>query len=381
MVVGTSLITTLLGLAGILLGLSILVQVIQESWKYMLSTKAAAYQRALFAFLGPWARELLRPGVVPDLQVNGPLQIWRRRPRGRLLPMDQTTLVAALERTAAPWTRRVLQALRAEAALQNGTAATLSPALDAAVEQLRATGKDSPGYASALEILRFLETWSSGDVGRTPGTAREPIDASKLITAFRQQFLPQIAEAERNFIQLDRNFEYIYRRRNTALTLLFAIGVVLALDIPIATLYRQAKGMTPEQAVTLAESARGVYDSLARLPRADSAATRQPDSVRAQEYLRLSRDILANLRRSANVGPGVTAGDTGFIWARVNQLRQQIRDGGFRWSLGYLLGCLVTALLISFGAPFWNDVAGALLRVSKGSSRVEVAPARTGGDT
>ena len=110
MTIGSSLLTTLLGLAGILLGLAIVVQVVQECWKYLLSTKASAYQRALFSFLGPWARELLRPGVLPDLQVDGPMQWWRQRPRGRLLPMDQPTLVAAMERTAAAPVRRMLAA-------------------------------------------------------------------------------------------------------------------------------------------------------------------------------------------------------------------------------------------------------------------------------
>ena len=375
MLIGTSLTSTLLGLVGILLGLSILVQVIQECWKYLFSTKAAAYQRALFAFLGPWARELVRPGVVPDLQVNGPLQKWRRRPRGRLQPMDQPTLVAALERTPAPWIRRVLQALRAEAELQNGRAEILSPAFSALLEQLRATGKDSPGYSSALEVLRFLGTWSSGDAD----PSRAPVDAGKVVTAFRQQFLPQITEVERSFTQLDRNFDYLYRRRNTALTFLFAIGVVVALDVPIATLYRQAKGMTPEQAVTLAESARSIYDSLNRLPRPSVPATRQADSVRAEEYHQLSRDILESLRQSASVGPGGTV-ETDFISARLSKLRRQMKDGGLRWVAGYLLGSLVTALLISFGAPFWNDVAGAVLRVSKGSRKVEIAPATIGGD-
>ncbi len=378
MLIGTSLISTLLGLVGILLGLSILVQVIQECWKYLLSTKGAAYQRALFAFLGPWARELLRPGVIPDLQINGPFQKWRRRPKGRLQQMDQSTLVAALERTAAPWIRRVLQALRAEADLQNGRGAALSPAFAAVLEQLRATGQDSPGYASAQEALRFLKKWSSDDTTQLSDTGAR-VDARKLITAFRQQFLPQITEVERTFTQLDRNFEYLYRRRNTALTFLFATSVVVALDAPIATLYRQAKGMTPEQAVTLGENARGVFDSLNRLPRASAPAARQADSVRADEYLRFSRDILEALRQSANVGTAVTA-ETDFLSARVNKLRQQIKDGGLRWAFGYLLGSLVTALLISFGAPFWNDVAGAVLRVSKGSRKVEIAPAQTGGD-
>jgi hypothetical protein len=365
----STLTTTLLGLAGILLGLAILVQVIQECWKYLLNTKAAAYQRAMFAYLGPWARELTRPGVLPDLQVDGPLQVWRRRPKGRLLPMDQQTLVAALERTAAPWIRRVLQTLRAEAELQSGKAQSLSPAFDTLVEQLRVTVRGSPGYASAQDILRFFDQWSLKPGKPNP----EGVDATKLVNAFREQFLPQVAEAERNFAQLDRNFEHVYRRRNTALTLLFALGVVLVLDMPIGAVYRQSKAMTPEQAVTLAEAARGVYDSLNQLSTVDSAKQRT-DSARAQEYLRFSNDILSSLRQSANLGPGPSATTSNYISARTSQLWGQLRAGGVGGSLGYLLECLVTALLISFGAPFWNDLAGAVLRVSKGSAKLRVAP-------
>ena len=63
MIIGSTLLTTILGLAGTFLGLAILVQVIQECWKYLFSTKSSGYERALFAFIGPWARQLMKPGV------------------------------------------------------------------------------------------------------------------------------------------------------------------------------------------------------------------------------------------------------------------------------------------------------------------------------
>ena len=40
-----SFLDTALGLAAMLLGLSLLAQVVQELWKYMLSTKASLYTR------------------------------------------------------------------------------------------------------------------------------------------------------------------------------------------------------------------------------------------------------------------------------------------------------------------------------------------------
>jgi hypothetical protein len=42
-------------------------------------------------------------------------------------------------------------------------------------------------------------------------------------------------------------------------------------------------------------------------------------------------------------------------------------------SWGYLVGCLVTGLLISFGAPFWNDLLGAL------GGKARPAPVGAGG--
>ena len=37
----------------------------------------------------------------------------------------------------------------------------------------------------------------------------------------------------------------------------------------------------------------------------------------------------------------------------------------------YLFGCVITAILICFGAPFWNDLAKSLLRIGKGGSAKE----------
>jgi hypothetical protein len=34
----------------------------------------------------------------------------------------------------------------------------------------------------------------------------------------------------------------------------------------------------------------------------------------------------------------------------------------------YLFWCIITAIFITFGAPFWNDIASSLLRIQKRTS-------------
>jgi len=86
-ILDNSLLTTLLTMAATFLGLSIVVQVIQELYKYLRSSKGRAYQLALKDFLGPLATELMRPGVLPDVRVRGPFQLMRIRPKGMILPL------------------------------------------------------------------------------------------------------------------------------------------------------------------------------------------------------------------------------------------------------------------------------------------------------
>lgn len=329
MIIGTTLLTTILGLAGTFLGLAIVVQVIQEGWKYLFSTKSAAYERALFAFIGPWARQLMKPGVLPDLQVDGPFQFRRRRPRGKLLPLDKPDFTAAMERTAPPWIRRALETLRLESDLTKATPSPPSPALKALAADLSTAERGSPGFTTASEVSAFLRDWN---IAVTPGQGASSValpptlDAAALLSDFRERFLPQVTQAERTFAQLQRNFDFSYRRRNTLITFVLALTLSITANLPIGQLYRNAARMTPDQAVAVAEGARNE-------PALGSAAE--------QSWL-------------------------GDIGGRLRATWERIRSGGPL----YLLECLITALLIAFGAPLWNDLAGTLLRLQRGPSKV-----------
>lgn len=71
-ILDNSLLTVILTMAVTFLGLSLVVQVVQELYKYLRSTKARAYLQVLQDFLGPLSNELMRPGIVPDIRVRGP---------------------------------------------------------------------------------------------------------------------------------------------------------------------------------------------------------------------------------------------------------------------------------------------------------------------
>jgi hypothetical protein len=139
--------------------------------------------------------------------------------------------------------------------------------------------------------------------------------------------------------------------------------------------------MAPEQAVALAESARGVYDSLTKLAAADTGVLRIADSVRASEYLKLNREILGRLQEVAGIGPGATISPPAAptLGQQLKAFWDRIWGRGCGAGLWYLFGCLVTALMISFGAPFWNDVAGAVLRFQRNPSKQEPVPATASG--
>lgn len=343
----TSLTSAVLALAAVFLALSLLVQVMQEVYKYLSSSRSKSFVNTLTDFLGPHAEQLTRPGVLPDLQVRGPFQFLRRRPVGHLQPMDKDDLLVALERTAAPWIQRALSALRLEASFNQAGSKKPSPSFDQFLRQLHGTVSGAPGHATALEVQQFL-----GDWGIKPNSTTA-FDAHDVHKALRTRFLPSVVRAEENFTQLVKNFDHNYRRRNLRQTFVFGFLLAFVAQQPLDEIYRAAREVPLDQAMAAAERAQAIYAS---------EAARDTSVVRDMAELReVAKSLTATLDTAGAKLPwhGVT----------VRSLGAQLLDPG------YVVGCLFTALLISFGAPFWNDLTGALLRVYKG--RVPVQPEET----
>src|SRR3712207_6240628 len=96
------------------LGISVLVQVLQEMWKFVTSSKSRAFEKALSEFLGPFVVGRLRQD--PLVAVRGPLQFRRVGMAGRILPLNADDLVAALEKSAPDWQRLLKLALEVKRA-------------------------------------------------------------------------------------------------------------------------------------------------------------------------------------------------------------------------------------------------------------------------
>jgi hypothetical protein len=382
-----SLLSTLLALAAILLGLAIAVQVVQEMWKYVTSSRDKAYATVLQDFLGPFlSRQLHRPGVLRDLQVRGPFQFLWWRPSAKLLPMDADELVAALERTSSEWFQRAYAAMRLEGSLQRGVPAPPSASWQAFTRELEAAANAGTS-AHAADIHRFLKAWQ-------PSTSSS--DAAGLLVAFHHQFLPQARKVGDHFDQLMRNYDFHYRRRNLRQTVVIALLLALLFDLPAGKLYRHAASLSPEAAVELAQAATDLQDemeaaesSAGSVPRTpvDSVPERTPtDSVSVETPADTTcacpqagsdttvgsgidttlAALQGRLKRALSIAADNTDPFGQMTWPPVAWARFE-RD---KWNGSkYLLQCLLTALLVCFGAPLLNDLTKALLRARTGGIR------------
>jgi hypothetical protein len=209
-------------------------------------------------------------------------------------------------------------------------------------------------------VSAFLREWNVAVTpGQGVGSVALPatVDAEALLGDFRERFLPHVTQAERTFDQLQRNFDFTYRRRNTLITFCIALTLSIAANLPIGRLYHRADTMSPDEAVAMAEAMQKLSDSLAA-----------PDQAHAAQYDRIRARLLRALENMSIGEPDPSAGrSTDRSWltrigGALGDVWMRIRSGGPL----YLVECLITALLLSFGAPFWNDLAGTLLRLQRG---------------
>jgi len=330
-----------LGLGAAILAISLFVQVVQEIWKFLTSSRARCYTRVLEDFLGPWAVRMLRPGVLPELQARGPFQLRRLAPAGLLLPLAREDLVEGLERTAAPWLRRGLRVLKVEAALQAGKPAAPSAEWLRFARELSRTDSGGPGAGDAAELTRFLAEAELGTAEHLP----KELDAARAHGTFRERFFAHVADAERHFGRLEQLFEYQWRRRNLRQTFVFGLLFAFFAAQPVQDIYRHASALSPEEAAAMAERVMGLYQAQAQ----DTTVGPTPEQLR--EALAQSLEAI----EAAKVGP---AGE-------INGIAVFRSRPGPWGKASYLFGCVITAVLVSFGAPFWNDLLGAILRLRR----------------
>jgi hypothetical protein len=454
---------TVLSIASTLVMLSIITQILQELYKFLTDSKSRAYMRALCEFIGPLALKLPSVDEGTNLLTSGPFQIKRFRTTGKFQPLAKEVLLSRMEQAAPPWIRRALKCLDHEAKMQNKFPAAPSPdwfdfnnELEEAVKC-----KGTEGYWNAYELKSWCEKWKSKEAkpkSNTPSGSNGPamdssetdkIDAAKMLVSFREKFLPHVNAAERNFDQLNTNFEYINRRRNLRLTFLLAMILVLLFDFSISTIFENAKRMSPQQAMALAQSATGLYKQLngeeiltgseesatanqtaegvqsgkeedpatsiavggqvgkkkegaavadlsgkvqedkkeENTTAAGSAGHTQKDKEKVKDAIVFLGKVLGQLRQAKEiVDDSSKEADWGYQLVNLNdKIRKYKKEAqtdtektgkvtvekdkfkiGFWEKLGYYLlyifQCAITAVMICFGAPFWNDIAKTLFR-------------------
>jgi hypothetical protein len=390
-----TVLTPLLAMTAWFLGLSILVQVLQELWKYVTSSKSRAYEQALADFLGPFFVRRLKQD--PSLSVRGPLQFRRVSIAGRILPLNADDLVTSIEKNAPEWHRVMKRALEFEASIQKGAPALPSRAFIDALDALERQVDEARSLARETNDRRLpAETLSLGDAGRvhaflskwnasgnTGASDRpQPLDAATLRRAFVREFFPQEEAIERHYDQFLQNFSYQYRRRNLRQTFTLAMLVAVVLNLPFEQIFVRATVVTPEQAIALAQSARSLYeqsaeatDDQARLREVGNQALAIASSaaslVCGSRDAGLTTDVV--VRTEQEEARQATAQNLPYTCeSALNldyfldpvQLWQRLwdpRNGSPR----FLFGCFLTAVLVTFGAPFWNDLSSSLLRVAR----------------
>lgn len=361
---GNLTLEALIALAGIFLGLAIAVQVLQEIYKYVTSNKARAYRIALRDFLGDWVDRAYGCEALAGMYVRGPFESlkglvtkpFRRQksPPSVLLPLKKDDLLHAVDRAAPEWIRRVVDVLKKERDLQGGEPASPSPVLRELIDDSRARcARDSP----ARKTLDFLKKWQATGEPGEDGT-ETPLDAARVLEAFYQRYVPERAKVTDEFEQFTANFEHAYQRRNFRQTLILAFLFTLVLGLPVTALYSEARNLAPEQQIQLTQSLNELYQKAEKNGRTEEAAKIE----KLFEQLNEPLDLLFETHE-LDLGAG------------VERLKESSDSaGGF---FGYLLKCLLTALMIAFGAPFWDRLSKALLSVRKPGGAAESAPKET----
>ncbi|MEW6051086.1 MAG: hypothetical protein AB1644_08525 [Candidatus Zixiibacteriota bacterium] len=362
MIEASAFLSTILGIAASILALSVLVQVLQEMYKYLTNSKSLVYQQVLTDLLGPSVQRLWTAPEFAGLRVRGPFQLRRRRPGGALLPLPKDELVSALTRTAPLWTQRVMEQIQRE---RTASAAPTAPTSVWAslLAQLGECQRGTPGFWVAREIAQFLalieHDWrpSENRVGHI--SASTEIDFARLELAFRDRFLPHVVRAERLFPLLDRHLEYANGRRNIRQTFVLGLLVTLVMGFSIQELFRQAYAMSPEDTVAIAERVVSIEEKHATLMRDSTIGEDQRIRALVDEVLMPTKAALQELQ-TRQLQPSKKPVSLAEYWDAFKR----------RLSWSYFIGCLVTAILISVGAPLWNDIVKSVLYFQQSRRRM-----------
>lgn len=202
------------------------------------------------------------------------------------------------------------------------------------------------------------------------------MNAAKLLTAFRSEFLSHIDDVDAQFNQFTQNFDHAYKRRNTRHSFIIGLTIALIFNLPFQRIYERASSMSQDDAIALAERTLALYE------RYDSSAVNQGDDLvdiadldstiaRSLNDFRETLELIRREQADTTNGTSATITSGNYLIAEVRASPLWQWNWAWEGIPLYFLGCLVTALLTSFGAPFWKDITSLILRVQKRGKSVQ----------
>lgn len=307
----------LMGLAGVFLGLSVAVQAIQEIYKFLTTSKARAYRKALRDFLEESTGKEFERLDIKSMKVRGPFQPMKRQKPTHLLPMNRENLLRAVQKTAPDNVKRGIDVLTHEARVQKGIPRPPSPLLRQWIRELW-TQVSNDGCAR--ELFEQLEGWEL--VSRPPAApaessadeqnpevevTRTDVDAVSLLEGVKEKFLPSEKVVAEGYEQFANNFDHAYRRRNLRQTVVFAFLLALALNLPLSGLYQHASSLSPEELAAVVNSAVELYS--AGLIQSESEKKEEPSGNTPQDDPKNEKEV--NTEKPPETPPKEEQGATG----------------------------------------------------------------------
>ena len=158
--------------------------------------------------------------------------------------------------------------------------------------------------------------------------------------------------------QLTKNFDYSYTRRNLRITFIIALLITYFFNLPIQNIYQKQNSLSTDQLANLTEKVISIKNSLPSFAGDDGVITDSTINFDYGKLITRINDVISN--------------DT--IKVQFAEFKIPWEFESFGYFFTYTLGCIVTSILICFGAPFWNDILGAITSMKNRNSKTENQP-------
>ena len=375
-------VSTAIGVASILFATAILVQIIEEIYKYLWSSKSKAYQKVLVDHLGTYARVIIDQASLGTTGTRGPFSIGRLFSKPHLQPLNVEEMGKALVKTLPTWVQLTLEKLENEITIQGGVSRTASPQWKEFLQILGESRKGAPGSFVTEQIVKLLKDWghSVTPIDGKPeltGTITPPenFDARMIKDHVFGSMASYVKDAIGKHAAFEKNFDYTYTRRIWRHTIIISVIACLLLNLRIDHLIKYSAAADPESNVEYALAITHVYDSLNT--RDSNQTVEKLEPALKDVYSKMAQQPGLFGADSTNIGlrvwTSVGLSPNSYLTRNANlttppNSNEQVKPVQYASFVEYcysFLFCCLSALLVSAGAPIWNDIVSALIGLKK----------------